>query len=102
MVLISNLTDQKENVYFLKVQLVGTESNRDGLGARVTVHTESGVYSKIHDGQSGYLSQSRYPLYFGLGEADAVTKIEVTWPSGKQQTVFEGIQTNSLLTITEQ
>ena len=102
MVLISNLTDQKENVYFLKVQLVGTESNRDGLGARVTVHTESGVYSKIHDGQSGYLSQSSYPLYFGLGEADAVTKIEVTWPSGKQQTVSEGIQTNSLLTITEQ
>jgi len=86
----------------LKVQLVGTESNRDGLGARVTVHTESGVYSKIHDGQSGYLSQSSYPLYFGLGEADAVTKIEVTWPSGKQQTVSEGIQTNSLLTITEQ
>ena len=47
------------------------------------------------DGNSGYLSHSLYPLYFGLGAADAVDSIEVTWPSGKKQTVQPPFTMNS-------
>ena len=69
---------------FTEVRLVGVDSNRDGLGARVTVHAGGKQYVQVHDGQSGYLSQSRMPLYFGLGSAESVEKIEVIWPTGKR------------------
>ena len=101
LVLVSNLAEQKE-IRFLKVRLVGTTSNRDGLGAQVTVRTKSGSLTKNHDGQTGYLSQSRCDLYFGLGDADGVENIEVRWPSGNTQLVSEGIATNSLVTVTEE
>ena len=100
MVLVSNLTEKKD-IHFLKVRLVGTQSNRDGLGAQVTVHTKSGALSKNHDGQSGHLSQSRCDLYFGLGDDDTVDRIEVRWPSGETQIVSEDIEPGSLVTIEE-
>ena len=43
--------------------------------------------TKVHDGNSGYLSHSLQPLYFGLGAAAAVDSVEVRWPSGKTQVV---------------
>ena len=100
MVLVSDLADRKR-IRFLKVNLTGTRSNRDGLGARVTVRAGSATYTKVQDGQSGYLSQSLYPLYFGLGEAGQVDQVEVLWPSGKQQVLSGPIAAGSKLNITE-
>jgi hypothetical protein len=86
MVLVSNLSE-RTTVRHLTVKLIGTTSNRDGLGAIVTV-TAGGVSQvKVHDGNSGYLSHSLVPLYFGLGSATSVERIDVQWPSGKRQTV---------------
>lgn len=101
MVLISNLSEQKA-IKYLKVQLVGSKSNRDGLGAQVVVEAAGKSWTKVNDGVSGYLSHSTYPLYFGLGEADAVDTISVTWPSGVKQVVAGPLETNRLLTITEE
>jgi hypothetical protein len=100
MVLISNLS-AKRQLHYLKVKLVGTVSNRDGLGATVKVHSGPKTYTHYHDGKSGYLAQSAMPLYFGLADASKIERIEVLWPSGKQQTITEGISANTLLTITE-
>ena len=99
MVLVSNLA-QTRDVQWLEVDLTGTRSNRDGLGAKVRVHAGGMVQTRIHDGKSGYLSQSSMPLYFGLGTAKKVDKIEVTWPSGETQTLT-GIQPNQRIEITE-
>jgi len=99
-VLISNLSE-KRPIHYLKVRLVGTVSNRDGLGATVKIRCASKTYTRYHDGKSGYLSQSSMPLYFGLDEATHIDRIEVRWPSGKKQLLTEGIPTNTLLTITE-
>ena len=99
-VLISNLSE-KRPIHFLKIKLAGTASNRDGLGATVKVHSGSKTYTRYHDGKSGYLAQSSMPLYFGLGAARKIDRIEVLWPSGKKQTLTEAIPTNTLLTITE-
>jgi enediyne biosynthesis protein E4 len=85
-VFLSNLIEQRKS-HFLKVQLKGTRSNADGLGALVRVSAAGKVWTQHHDGKSGYLSQSSLPLYFGLGEATEVAKVEVLWPSGKQQVV---------------
>ena len=100
LVLVSDLADRKR-IHFLKVNLTGTRSNRDGLGARVTVRAGSASYTKVQDGQSGYLSQSLYPLYFGLGEAEQVDQVEVLWPSGRQQLLPGPIAAGSELNVTE-
>jgi hypothetical protein len=86
MVLTSNLTE-KTPVHYLTIKLIGTTSNRDGLGALVKVTAGGVSYTKVMDGNSGYLSHSLYPLYFGLGSAASADSIEVTWPSGKKQIV---------------
>ena len=101
MVLISNLSAKKQNLSFLKVELIGTTSNRSGLGATVKVRAGTQTYTKVRDGQSGYLSQSLYPLYFGLGEAQVVDQIAVRWPSGREQIVSGPIATNSLIEVRE-
>ena len=100
-VLISNLSAKKQNLSFLKVELIGTASNRSGLGATVKVRVGTQTYTKVHDGQSGYLSQSLYPLYFGLGDAEVVDQIAVRWPSGREQIVAGPIATNSLVEVRE-
>ena len=75
MILISNLAQRKEPLHFLKVELIGTESNRGGLGAKVKVSAGSQTYTKVQDAKSGYLSQSLFPLYFGLGDSATVEQI---------------------------
>jgi enediyne biosynthesis protein E4 len=99
-VLISNLAERKP-IHWLKVVLIGTASNRDGLGATVRVHAGGQVYTQYQDGKSGYLSQSALPLYFGLGDAQRVDSVDVDWPSGHKQILTQGIVTNQTLRITE-
>jgi hypothetical protein len=101
MVLVSNLTE-KTRVRYLAVKLTGTTSNRNGLGAVVKVTAGGSTYTKVLDGNSGYLSHSLYPLYFGLGAAEALDSIEVLWPSGKKQTVQPPFKINSLVEVREQ
>jgi hypothetical protein len=99
-VLLSNLSERKQ-IHYLKIKLIGTVSNRDGLGATIKVHCGSKTYSRYQDGKSGYLSQSSAPLYFGLAEANKIDRIDVRWPSGKSQVLTEQIPVNALISITE-
>jgi hypothetical protein len=99
-VLISDLA-QKTEIHYLEIELTGNRSNRDGLGAEVTVVAGDKRYVKVHDGKSGYLTQSSLPLYFGLGEAGSVDRIEIRWPSGIEQVVTDSIALNGLLEIEE-
>lgn len=101
MILISNLSEQNKTLSFLKIKLIGTTSNKDGLGAKVIVKTASTNQTKVNDGKSGYLSQSSFPLYFGLGEDQEVQQIEVIWPSGKKQLISKNIKLNDLLILEE-
>jgi hypothetical protein len=101
MVLISDLS-AKRKINWLKIRLHGTKSNREGLGARVTVVLPDGRrILKGMDGKSGYLSQSDYPLYFGLGDASSAAAIEVVWPTGKKQTITGPIASGTVKEIVE-
>jgi hypothetical protein len=100
MVLVSNLTE-KTRVRYLQVRLTGTRSNRDGLGAVVRVTAGGSTFTKVMDGNSGYLSHSVYPLYFGLGSAESVDAVEVLWPSGARQAVQAPIRINSTIEVRE-
>jgi enediyne biosynthesis protein E4 len=68
----------------LRIALRGTASNRDGIGARVSVRLADGKrrWQMVKTGSS-YLSQSELPITFGLGQAQGVQAIEIAWPSGR-------------------
>ncbi len=100
-VLISDLA-QRRHIHVLKVRLRGARSNRQGLGAQVTIVLPDGRrVLKVLDGKSGYLSQSDLPLYFGLGAADHAASLEVRWPSGRLQTVAGPIPAGRTIDVVE-
>ncbi|MDC0294961.1 ASPIC/UnbV domain-containing protein, partial [Mariniblastus sp.] len=102
MVLVSDLSEKKQDMTFIKVKLVGTKSNRSAFGAVVNVDVDGKKLMKVKDGQSGYMSHSDFPLYFGLDSAKQVSQIRVDWPSGKQQIVEGPLDVNRLIVITEE
>jgi len=67
------------------LKLVGSKSNRDAIGARVTVKTAARAIMREVDGGNGYAGQSSQRLHFGLGGQMAVPSIEIRWPSGAVQ-----------------
>jgi hypothetical protein len=67
----------------LRMKLVGTKSNRDGIGAVVRVTSGSEKQSKMLRSGSSYLSQSELMLTFGLGAQTKADTIEIQWPSGQ-------------------
>ncbi|MGH9161284.1 MAG: CRTAC1 family protein [Vicinamibacteraceae bacterium] len=86
---------------WLRLRLRGTASNRDGLGARVTVvdangHTQWAVSSTA----SSYQSASDRQVHFGLGAAAGIRRIEVRWPSGATQ-VLNDITANREIEVIE-
>ena len=86
-VLVSDLSDRGD-VRTLVVRLTGTRATRQGLGALVRVTLGDGRrVLKVMDGKTGYLGQSALPLTFGLGASGSARAVEVTWPSGRVQTV---------------
>jgi len=99
-VLVSDLSERRP-VKYLQIELRGTRSNRDGLGALVKVHAGDRVLTLQEDGKSGYLAQSSMPLYVGLGDAEAAERIEVLWPSGVEQTVAGPIAAGETVEIVE-
>ncbi|HLJ09553.1 MAG TPA: CRTAC1 family protein, partial [Planctomycetaceae bacterium] len=102
MMLVSNLSERNAGLRYLAIRLRGTSSNKDALGAKVEVSVGGKIFTQVHDGQSGYLSQSVLPLYFGLGEAEQVDQVQVHWPTGAKQVLEGPIETNQQLTIVEE
>jgi hypothetical protein len=82
------------------ITLAGTRSNRSAIGARCVV--EAGGRKQVAEvvGGGSYYSQSAFTLYFGLGSAQKVDRIEVRWPSGDMQ-VWRGVAANRTLELTE-
>ena len=67
----------------LRIRLAGTRSNRNGLGAVVSVTSASGTQRRTLRSGSSYLSQSELVLTFGLGTSAKADSVEVRWPSGQ-------------------
>jgi hypothetical protein len=67
----------------LRLKLVGTKSNRDGIGAVVRITSGSDRQSKMLCSGSSYLSQSELVLTFGLGTQTKADNVEIQWPSGQ-------------------
>jgi hypothetical protein len=88
--------DSAPGARWLIVRLTGARSNRDGIGARVTV----GDQVRTMTTAIGYASSSHAGLHFGLGSATTVPRVEVRWPSGATQ-IVENVKTNQVIEIRE-
>jgi hypothetical protein len=71
--------------HWLGVELEGTKSNRDGIGAVVKVVTKAGTQHNHKSTSVGYVSSSAGPVHFGLGGQKTADLVEVRWPSGRVQ-----------------
>ena len=80
------------------MQLRGTNSNRDGIGARVEVEFADGstIWRLVKTGSS-YASQSERPITFGLAKTVTVNSLRVTWPSGQTDIVYGVVGNQSIL-----
>jgi hypothetical protein len=86
---------------WLLLRLVGTKSNRDGLGAKVKVTLKDGRSIWNHATTStGFSTSSDRRVHFGLGMADVAERVEIQWPSGVRQ-ALENVRANQILTVTE-
>jgi hypothetical protein len=86
--------------HWITLKLVGVDSNRDAIGARVKITTSAGEQYATVTMASSYQSSSDPRLHFGLGPATAVSSAEIHWPSGMVQTVKD-LKPDQIHTIQE-
>ncbi|MGB6199220.1 MAG: CRTAC1 family protein [Candidatus Acidiferrales bacterium] len=84
----------------LRIKLVGTRSNRDGIGAVVRVAAGSDIQSKTLSSGSSYLSSSELVLTFGLGSHAQADSVDLYWPSG-QTDHLTSLAANQIVTVKE-
>ena len=87
--------------HYLTLVLIGTRSNRDGLGAKIKLTASSGAVQFNHATTSvGYASSSDRRVHFGLADDKLVRTLEIRWPSGMIQ-VLKDVRADQVLTIKE-
>lgn len=106
---VSNLDDRPYLLYnqyrnakhWLLLRLVGTQGNRDAIGARAWLEF-AGKQSQVQEVSSGdsYLSDSDLRLYFGLGNRDKIEKLFIRWPGGRVQ-ILRDLEVDRILRVEE-
>jgi len=96
----SLLKNLGEHGNWILLKLIGTRSNRDAIGARVTLTTNGRRQMQEVRSGGGYNSQSDFRLHFGLGKVQQIEGLEIRWPSGEIQKLG-GVKANQVLTVTE-
>ena len=97
--LLRNEVGQKRN--WIAVELRGVESNRDAVGARITIETNEQRQVREVSLGDGYASQSTLRQYFGLGDETQVATLSIFWPKTGQTTVFENLAANRIIQVVE-
>lgn len=69
--------------HWLEILLIGTKSNRDGIGSSLRLTAEGVTHVEQSKGGMGYMSASDPRIHFGLGRRTKIDSLEITWPSGQ-------------------
>jgi hypothetical protein len=77
--------DQTAGNRSIRFRLIGTKSNRNGIGARVKIFSGGVMQTRMIRSGSSYLSQSEMPATFGLGQRDKIERVVIDWPSGRSE-----------------
>ena len=96
-ILLKNNSNNKNN--YFKCELRGVESNSIAIGARLTLWANNEIQIRQVGSQSSYLSQSSYIQHFGLGKTNQVDSLEIIWPGGKRQVVYDMASNQNILII---
>ena len=84
----------------ISFRLQGTKSNRDAIGAIITLETDAGRQTRTLQAGSGFLSQHSKDIFFGLGRAKGPVQANIRWPSGLLQEIRD-LPINSRILIVE-
>jgi hypothetical protein len=95
------LNQHRNRNHWLAIDVHGTLSNRDGIGASIHINGDSGLqqYAMVTTGGS-YISANDKRVFFGLGTDAIVRFVEITWPSGKLQRLGN-VKPDQVLQVTE-
>jgi enediyne biosynthesis protein E4 len=96
--LLHNETPQQN--HWITFNLIGTRSNRDGIGAQIKITTQAGDQYETVTTASSYQSSSDKRAHFGLGKSAMVSRVEIRWPSGTKQ-ILSDLKADQILTVTE-
>jgi len=94
------MNDSPGTHHWLDVKLVGTRSNRPGIGAEILVVTGEHRQWNLMTTATGYGSSAATPVHFGLGPFRVVDRLEIRWPSGTVQ-VLQKVPADRLLVVQE-
>ena len=97
---VTVLRNDSDSGHRIIVALRGTQSNRFGIGAKVTLESAAGLQARTLALARGFMSSSEPIVHFGLGEDAAIRRLTVSWPSGVVQK-FENLPVDRRFTITE-
>jgi hypothetical protein len=86
--------------HWIILKLIGTKSNRDGIGTRIKVTTSHGSQYNHATTAVGYNSSSDKRVHFGLGQSTVIDRIELLWPSGIKQ-VLTQVKADQVLAVRE-
>ena len=92
--------DQQLHPHWLRLNLVGTKSNRSAIGAWIIVRMSGQTLWRQVMPTRSYLSQSELPVTIGLGNSPHPDSVEILWPSGTRQKL-ESISVDRMMTVTE-
>jgi hypothetical protein len=84
----------------LEVQVIGVRSNRNGIGARVTITARGRTQMREVKSGSSYLGQNDLRVHFGLADATRVERIDVRWPTGEVE-IIRDVASDQIVTVTE-
>jgi hypothetical protein len=73
--------------HWIQFELEGRKGNRDAFGARVELHWKDHVQVQEVTAATGFSAQNQRRVHYGLGDATAVDRVIIRWPSGGQQTI---------------
>ena len=85
---------------WVQFKLTGTKSNRDAIGARITLSAGGLTQIQEIDGGNGYAGQASKRAHMGIGAATRIDSMEIRWPSGLKEKI-EGVAINKISRITE-
>ena len=86
--------------HWITIRLIGTQSNRSAIGARVRCVLRGSIQTEEVRGGGSYLSQNDLRVHFGLGERSSVDRLEVRWPNGLEEE-WTGLDVDQILTLKE-
>jgi len=98
-VLLRNVTGVSKG-HWIAINLIGTRSNRDGIGTRLTLRNSGPVQVNHATTAVGYASSSESTVHFGLGDRETIKELEIEWPSGIRQSLRD-LPADRYLTVRE-